>query len=109
MKVFLTPSANLIRSVNTATTGLIKVRFELSKLVEHSREPTLVMRVLDILSPIKLVVPGYEGLVMEPEVGELVRRRATYRVPARPWSYPLNTRVCGPAWKPFLEISKITS
>ncbi|KAJ3513807.1 hypothetical protein NLJ89_g2749 [Agrocybe chaxingu] len=56
-------------------TGIITARLEVSKLGEHQMEPCLVLRCLDVVSPVKCLVPDYDNRIVQPQPGKLVRRR----------------------------------
>ena len=90
------------------SSGIVKFRFELSTLPEHANEPTLVMRILEILRPITCSIPNYDGTVVEPREGQLLSRRLSSGR-AKVWSYPLDRRTHGAAWKEFIETSKVTT
>ena len=51
---------------------MIKVRFEVSTLSGHERNPHLVCRVVEIVKPVKCIIPHYDGYVPMPKVGELL-------------------------------------
>jgi hypothetical protein len=50
------------------------VRFERSTLPDHKGTRTLVLRFLKIFTPVKCVIPLYDGKIVPPEEGELHRR-----------------------------------
>ena len=50
------------------------VRFERSTLPEHEGTRTVVLRILKIITPVKCVIPLYEGYIAPPKEGELHRR-----------------------------------
>ncbi|KDR82904.1 hypothetical protein GALMADRAFT_238550 [Galerina marginata CBS 339.88] len=85
--------------------GLVRVRFELSTLPEHTAiGPTLVMRCLDLLTPVECVSKAYDNFLQRPEPGQLFLRRqrdGNYR----PWAYPLKNRAHGEAIKDFLRLT----
>ncbi|KAF5377860.1 hypothetical protein D9615_006743 [Tricholomella constricta] len=60
-------------------TGRILVRFELSPFPEHARPaprpPVIVLRVLKILSPIKVILPQYDMYVPMPVEGALLEKK----------------------------------
>ncbi|KDR71091.1 hypothetical protein GALMADRAFT_214104 [Galerina marginata CBS 339.88] len=69
--------------------GSISGRFELSTLAEHQAEGGhIVMRILDILKPVELLVPDYDGFIHPPVPGELLLRGLPSR--RRPWSVLLD-------------------
>ena len=49
---------------------MIKVRFEVSTLSGHERNSHLVCRVVEIVKPVKCIIPHYDGYVPMPKVGE---------------------------------------
>jgi len=102
----LIPLDRYLRFSNTDS-GLVKFRFELSTLPEHAKEPTLVVRILEVLTPITCSIPGYDGSVVEPREGQLLSRR-TFSGRVQNWAYPLNSRRYGSIWKEFIENSSIT-
>jgi hypothetical protein len=53
--------------------GTILIRFEKSALPQHVHKPALVVRVLDILSPVKCVIPSTDFQM--PEKGQLITKR----------------------------------
>jgi hypothetical protein len=50
-------------------------RFERSTLRCHKGTRTLVLRYLKIITPVKCVIPLYDGYIVQPEEGGLHRRR----------------------------------
>lgn len=60
----------------------------------HSPKETgriLVMRVNKITSPVKALIPEYDGTVVKPEEGQLIMRR-TSGGKLEPWSYNIDQR-----------------
>ena len=53
--------------------GSALARFELSKLPEHSRRDTIVMRVVKFIDPPTCTIPNYDGDISPPIEGELVQ------------------------------------
>ncbi|KAF5388286.1 hypothetical protein D9615_000824 [Tricholomella constricta] len=49
--------------------GHIMARFEISTLPQHQSSPTLVLRILEFLTPVKCVIPAYDYHIQEPTVG----------------------------------------
>jgi hypothetical protein len=49
-------------------------RFERSTLPEHNGTRHVVLRFLKIITPVKCVIPLYDGYIVPPEEGELHRR-----------------------------------
>ena len=60
--------------------GSALVRFERSTLPEHKGTRSLVLRFLKIITPVKCVIPLYDGCVVPPMEGELHRRFQRYPV-----------------------------
>ena len=54
--------------------GSALARFELSTLPDHEGTRTIVLRFLKIITPVKCVIPHYDGYVYCPKEGELHRR-----------------------------------
>ena len=54
--------------------GSALVRFERSTLPEHEGARTVVLRLLKIITPVKCVIPLYDGYISCPKEGELHRR-----------------------------------
>jgi hypothetical protein len=48
-------------------------RFECSTLRRHKGTRTLVLRYLKIITPVKCLMPLYDGYIVQPEEGELHR------------------------------------
>jgi len=85
-------------------TGVAQVRFELSTLPEHKDLPTLVLRLLKVLSPLQPAVENPESLFPMPKEGELFQRFTRSGRP-RPWSYPLgSSKINSEAWRRFLGL-----
>jgi len=85
--------------------GLARVRFELSTLPEHDGQgPTLILRILEFLTPLQTLAPVGYGPVILPDPGKLLMRR-TPRGKLKTWSYPLNRRREGTLWKEFITAS----
>jgi hypothetical protein len=49
-------------------------RFERSTLRHHKGKRALVLRYLKIITPVKCVIPLYDGYIVQPEEGGLHRR-----------------------------------
>ena len=49
-------------------------RFERSTLPEHKGTRTIVLRFLKIITPVKCVIPLYDGYLCWPTEGEIYRR-----------------------------------
>ncbi|CAA7270349.1 unnamed protein product [Cyclocybe aegerita] len=77
-----------------------RARFELSALPEHAAQgPTLVLRVLELLTPIECHIPG---MVSEPRPGELLYKRIRNKHYA--WSLPLEKHALAPAFREFIGL-----
>ena len=50
------------------------VRFERSTLPEHNGTRTVVLRFLKIITPVKCVIPNYDGHICFPKEGELYQK-----------------------------------
>ena len=59
----------LFKSVGSAL-----ARFERSTLPEHNGTRTVVLSFLKIITPVKSVIPNYDGYIVAPQEGELHRR-----------------------------------
>ncbi|KAF5377923.1 hypothetical protein D9615_006760 [Tricholomella constricta] len=74
-------------------TGRILVRFELSPFPEHARPaprpPVIVLRVLKILSPIKVILPQYDMYVPVPVEGALLEKKSPRGLSNRVFSIDL--------------------
>ena len=57
--------------------GSALARFERSTLPKHEGTRTVVLRFLKIITPVKCVMPFYDGGVCRPKEGELYRRNRT--------------------------------
>jgi hypothetical protein len=61
-------------------------RFERSTLPDHKDTRTVVLRFLKIITPVKCVMPLYDGYICRPEEGELYRRsRSPFKVDQSVW------------------------
>ena len=69
-------------------------RFERSTLPEHEGTRTVMLRFLKIITPVKCVIPHYDGYILPPEEGELYRRsnKATQKLNPPPWSADIDKR-----------------
>jgi hypothetical protein len=66
--------------------GSALARFERSTLPDHIGTRTVVLRFLKIITPVKCVMPLYDGYIYCPKEGELFRRTYKYRRDQRVWS-----------------------
>ena len=68
--------------------GRALVRFERSTLPDHEGTRTVVLRFLKIFTPVKCVIPHYDGYICCPEEGELHRKpqRNGLRIGQSLWS-----------------------
>jgi len=55
-------------------TGSALARFERSTLPDHKGTRTVVLRFLKIITPVKCVIPNYDGFIVPPKEGELHRK-----------------------------------
>jgi hypothetical protein len=58
--------------------GSALARFERSTLLEHKHTRTVVLRILEIITPVKCVIPSYDGYIRFPEAGRLHQRQNRY-------------------------------
>ena len=54
--------------------GSALFRFERSTLPDHKGTRTVVLRFLKIITPVKCLIPNYDGSIVQPEEGELYQR-----------------------------------
>jgi hypothetical protein len=54
--------------------GSALARFERSTLSDHEGTRTIVLRFLKIITPVKCVIPLYDGYICAPREGELHRK-----------------------------------
>jgi hypothetical protein len=59
--------------------GSALARFERSTLPDHKNTRTIVLRFLEIITPVKCAVPLYDGRIVVPKEGELYRRSRTQK------------------------------
>ena len=50
------------------------IRFERSTFPVHNDTRTVVLRFLKIITPVKCVIPSYDGHLCSPKEGELLRK-----------------------------------
>ncbi|KAJ3513801.1 hypothetical protein NLJ89_g2743 [Agrocybe chaxingu] len=90
--------------------GSAKVRFELSTLPEHEGTPVLVLRFLELLEPIRHLIPNAEQVAPVPEAGSLFYKSSRgglhHKGLPKPWKYRLNNQPLGDVFKPFIESCK---
>ena len=60
-------------------------RFERSALLEHKGARTIVLRFLKIITPVKCVLPHYDGYICRPKEGELYQKTRV-KGPPEVWS-----------------------
>jgi hypothetical protein len=68
-------------------------RFERSTLRHHKGTRTLVLRYLKIITPVKCVIPLYDGYIAQPEEGELHRgssKKSTDEMGRLVWSVDID-------------------
>jgi hypothetical protein len=72
------------------------VRFERSTLPDHRGTRTVVLRFLKIITPLKCVIPLYDGYIMPPKEGDLHRksRKAIDSLKSNPpvWSLDIDKK-----------------
>ena len=73
--------------------GSALIRFERSTLPEHEGTRTIVIRFLKIITPVKCVIPNYDGHICCPKEGELY------------WKYFINRKVKHKVWSDNIDIS----
>lgn len=75
-------------------------RFERSMLPEHKDTRTVVLRFLKMITPIKCVMPLYDGYIPWPKEGELYHRERHYTTVIKPgppvWSVNIDKKSKGP-------------
>ncbi|GLB38719.1 hypothetical protein LshimejAT787_0505840 [Lyophyllum shimeji] len=69
--------------------GRVLLRLERSRLPEHTGTRSVVIRVLKILEPIEVVIPGYDMRLPVPKEGDLIHKHDLRRV-LRPFSVDLD-------------------
>jgi hypothetical protein len=70
-----------------ASIGTAMVRFERSTETEHLGTKTVVLRFLKMTTPVKCVIPQYDGYVGRPEEGRLYYRQfGSFKPHPRLWS-----------------------
>ena len=74
--------------------GSILARFERSSLPEHEGTRTVVLRFLTIITPVKCIIPLYDGYMCYPKAGELYQK--------------LGHRACPKLWSVNIDKSKGT-
>ena len=71
--------------------GSALARFERSTLPDHEGTRTVVLRFLKIITPVKCVIPLYDGYVCCPKEGELYRKsRSTLKMDQSVWSIDID-------------------
>lgn len=91
MPSYKLPELSVARHKNSL--GTMMARFERSTLPEHANTRTIVLRLLESLSPIQCVLKNYDSYISLPTSGELLsghyERRGNGSL--RPWSSNLDT------------------
>ena len=64
--------------------GSALARFERSTLPDHKGKRVVVLRFLKMITPVKCVIPLYDGHIAPPQEGELYRRAGSFH--QRVWS-----------------------
>ena len=73
--------------------GSALVRFERSSLPEHEGTRTVVLRFLKIITPVKCVMPLYDGYICCPKEGELYRRsRSNLKMDQSVWNVNIDKK-----------------
>ena len=57
--------------------GSVLAWFECSTLSDHNDTRTVVLRFVKIITPVKCVIPHYDGYICHPKEGELYQRSTT--------------------------------
>ena len=74
--------------------GSALVRFERSTLPDHKGTRTIVLRFLKIITPVKCVIPLYDGYIVRPKEGELYRKLTKAKdLSPPPWSANIDKSV----------------
>ena len=81
--------------------GRALVRFERSTHPDHKGTRTVVLRFLKIITPIRCVVPDYDGKLVLPKEGELYQRYPKYprNAAVNLWSLNIDKSVMGRDFK----------
>jgi hypothetical protein len=66
-------------------------RFERSTLPDHKGTRTIVLRFLKIITPVKCVMPLYDGSVCCPKEGELFHKTSKFRMGQPVWSINIDS------------------
>ena len=72
--------------------GTALARFERSTLLEHVGKRTVVLRFLKMITPVKCIIPSYDGHICRPEEGELYRRSRYNSLEKRMWSVNIDNK-----------------
>ncbi|KAF8153880.1 hypothetical protein B0H34DRAFT_661521 [Crassisporium funariophilum] len=75
--------------------GTVVARFERSTFPEHANTRTLVLRILQLLTPVECVVPGYDNYIAQPEVGKLLCRQSRWSADYQPWTVDCDNSTSG--------------
>ena len=65
-------------------------RFERSTLPDHKGTRTVVLRFLKIITPVKCVIPHYNGHIVQPREGELFWRTPKHKTYPEVWSFNID-------------------
>jgi hypothetical protein len=76
--------------------GSALARFERSTLPEHEDARIVVLRFLKIITPVKCVIPDYDGHLCCPKEGELYQRISISRALPKVWSVNIDKPTGGP-------------
>ena len=70
--------------------GSALARFERSTLLEHEGTRTVVLRFLKIITPVKCVIPLYDGYICCPKEGELYQKKSGLKACQKVWSVDID-------------------
>ena len=72
--------------------GSAWARFERSTLPDHKGTRTVVLRFLKIITPVNCLIPLYNGNIVQPEEGELHRKRRPHKTDHQLWSVNIDEK-----------------
>ena len=72
--------------------GRALAQFQRSSLPEHEGTRTIVLRFLKMITPVKCVVPLYDGYLSCPKEGELYMRTNRYTLKPEAWSVNIDKK-----------------
>ncbi|KAJ3510539.1 hypothetical protein NLJ89_g4615 [Agrocybe chaxingu] len=84
--------------------GLVRARFELSLLPEHagSPSPVLVLRILELLEPVRRRITNAEQRMPLPQAGSLLYKIDPFSGQPKLWTYALDRWADGDTFKRFV-------